>query len=61
MEFGDFEISEWTIFIICMVIFFSILTIWGYKLDIEKEKTKQVQYQYNMIIEERGNINGTNN
>ena len=61
MEFGDFEISEWTVFIIGMVIFFSILTIWGYKLDIEKEKTKQVQYQYNMIIEERGNINGTNN
>ena len=61
MEFGDFEISEWTVFIIGMVIFFSVLTIWGYKLDIEKEKTKQVQYQYNMIIEERGNINGTNN
>ena len=61
MEFGDFEISEWTVFIISMVIFFSILTIWSYKLDIEKEKTKQVQYQYNMIIEERGNINGTNN
>ena len=61
MEFGDFEISEWTVFIIGMVICFSILTIWNYKLDIEKEKTKQVQYQYNMIIEERGNINGTNN
>ena len=61
MEYGDFEISEWTVFIIGMVIFFSILTIWGYKLDIEKEKTKQVQYQYNMIIEERGNNNGTNN
>lgn len=61
MEYGDFEISEWAVFIICMTIFLGILTIWGSKVDIEKEKTKQAQYQYNIILEERGNNNGTNN
>lgn len=61
MEYGDFEISEWTIFAICICIFMSVLVIWSSKVDVEREKTKQVQCQYNIILEERGNNNGTNN
>lgn len=61
MKFGDLEINECTIFIICITIFMSILVITGSNESIEKEKTKQIQTQQNIIIEERGNDNGTNN
>lgn len=61
MKFGDLEINEYTIFIICITIFMSILVITGSNESIEKEKTKQIQTQQNIIIEERGNDNGTNN
>ena len=61
MEFGDFEISEWCIMIICFVALMITLTICGSNETIEREKTKQLQIQQNIIIEERGNNNGTNN
>lgn len=61
MEFGDFEISEWCIMIICFAALMITLVICGSNESIEKEKTKQLQIQQNILIEERGNINGTNN
>lgn len=61
MEFGDFEISEWCIMIICFAALMIILVICGSNESIEKEKTKQIQIQQNILIEERGNNNGTNN
>lgn len=61
MEFGDFEISEWCIMIICFAALMITLVICGSNESIEKEKTKQLQIQQNIIIEERGNNNGTNN
>lgn len=61
MEFGDFEISEWCIMIICFAALMITLVICGSNESIEKEKTKQIQIQQNILIEERGNINGTNN
>ena len=61
MEFGDFEISEWCIMIICFAALMITLVICGSNESIEKEKTKQLQIQQNILIEERGNNNGTNN
>lgn len=61
MEFGDFEISEWCIMIICFAALMITLVICGSNESIEKEKTKQIQIQQNILIEERGNNNGTNN
>lgn len=61
MEFGDFEISEWCIMIICFAALMITLVICGSNESIEKEKTKQIQIQQNILMEERGNINGTNN
>lgn len=61
MEYGDFEIDGFVVFLICMTIFLSILTFCSSKENIEREKTKQLQIQQNMLIEERGNNNGTNN
>ena len=61
MEFGDFEISEWCIMIICFAALMITLVICGSNDSIEKEKTKQIQIQQNILIEERGNNNGTNN
>ena len=61
MEFGDFEISEWCIMIICFAALMITLVICGSNETIEREKTKQLQIQQNISIEERGNNNGTNN
>lgn len=61
MEFGDFEISEWCIMIICFAALMITLVICGSNESIEREKTKQIQIQQNILIEERGNNNGTNN
>jgi len=61
MQFGDFEISEWCIMIICFAALMITLVICGSNESIEKEKTKQIQLQQNIIYERELNNNGTNN
>lgn len=61
MEFGDFEISEWCILIICFAALMITLVICGSNESIEREKTKQIQIQQNIIYEKELNENGTNN
>lgn len=61
MEFGEFEIDGFAIFLICITIFLSILTICSSNETIEKEKTKQMQIQQNYVYEKEIMNNGTNN
>jgi len=61
MQFGDFEISEWCIMVICFAALMITLVICGSNESIEREKTKQIQLQQNIIYERELNNNGTNN
>ena len=47
IKFGKFEMDCITGIILGFIVLMIILSIWGTKLDIEKEKTKQMEIQYN--------------
>ena len=57
MKFGKFEISDFTIGFILMAIIVLGALYFGTKYDIEKEKTKQIQYQMEQSIIENGGKN----
>ena len=45
MRFGKFEIDEWVLYILLIVILIGIVSSIGIKLDLEEEKTKQLELQ----------------
>ena len=45
MRFGKFEIDEWVLYILSIVILIGIVSSMSIKLDLEKEKTKQLELQ----------------
>lgn len=45
MNFGKLKVSEFTITVICLTLFAIFILLCGTKLDIEKEKTKQLDIQ----------------
>lgn len=54
MKFGKFEISEFVIGFILMTMIILGALYFGTKHDIEKEKTKQMQYQLERSIVDGG-------
>lgn len=61
MRFGKFEISEFVLYALFFIVV--ILGLIGYssKLDIEKEKTKQLEIKYNIERIEKENNNYESN
>lgn len=51
MKFGKLEIDTFVICFIAAVICFGILIVETYRLDIEREKTEQLQIQQNIYQE----------
>lgn len=45
MRFGKFEIDEWVLYILLIVILIGIVSSIAIKLDLEKEKTNQLELQ----------------
>ena len=48
MKIGKFEISEFVLGMFFLVILVMVILLYGTKVDIEKEKTKQIEIQYNI-------------
>lgn len=48
MKIGKFEISEFVLGMFFLVILVMVILLYGTKVDIEKEKTKQMEIQYNI-------------
>lgn len=52
MSYGKFEISEYSILLICLTIFMAVIMICSMQVDIAKEETKQLELQYSNNINE---------
>lgn len=58
MKWGNFEISEFVLYAVSVIVLLIVIVVWCEKDDIEQEKTKQLQLQENILMLQREEKNG---